>query len=206
MADFKSKMSGFLSGLKRAAGDAVETQEIALARGKSASKPVYTDAGVMIVDTGREIDDDVIEMARKHGKLSALAASAVASRAQDFREKARNIYGATPEGVEAHSMASSEQYLEARHYIGRIAAVDVTDLRGNIIVPAGRKIEDEDVRNAREADQLGSLIFSAQQSPPPQPMAAAPPPFNPLQQPGAAPANETKRAARPLTSYYDEEE
>ncbi len=197
------KVSGFFTGLKRKAGEAVETQEIALVRGKTASKPVLSDSGQMIVDAGHTIDDLAIERARSAGKLNALVAAAATSQVQDLRERARSAYAATPEGVEARSMASSEQYIEARHYIGRIAAVDVTDLRGNVIVPAGMKIDDEYVRAAREADQLGSLIYSAQQSPPTHPVAAPPPPKG---TPIVAPVYETKRAARPLTEYYDEEE
>lgn len=203
MSDLMERVSGFFTGLKKKAGDAVESHEIAMVRGKSAAKTVLTDAGDVIVDAGHPIDDDAIEMARRAGKLNALVASAVSSQAQDFRERTRAAYAATPEGTEARSMASSEQYLEARHYIGYVAAVDVTDIRGNIIVPAGTKIDDEYVRSARDAEQLGSLIYSAQQSPAPHASAAPPPPKG---TPIAAPVAETKRAARPLSEYYEEGE
>ena len=202
MSDLMGKVSGFFTGLKRKAGEAVETQEIAMVRGKTAAKAVYSDSGEMIVDAGRPITDSAIARARDAGKLNALVAAAVSSQAQDFRERARNAYAATPEGTEARSMASSDQYIEARQYIGRVASVDVTDLRGNVIVPAGQKIDDENVRAARDADQLGSLIYSAQQSPAPFPTAAPPPPKG---TPNVAPVNEAKRAARPLAEYYDEE-
>jgi hypothetical protein len=202
MSDLMERVSGFFSGLKRRAEETFETQEIAISRGKTAAKAVYNDAGELIVDAGHPIDDAVIERARTAGKLNALTAAAVSSQAQDFRERARNAYAATPEGTEARSMASSDQYLEARQYIGRVAAVDVTDLRGNIIVPAGMKIDDDYVRAAREAEQLGSLIYSAQQSPAPHPMAAPPPPKG---TPILAPVTEAKRTARPLSEYYDEE-
>src|SRR5580658_6701842 len=192
MSDLMERVSGFFTGLKRKAGEAVETQEIALVRGKTAAKAVYSDSGEMIVDAGRPITEAAIERARAAGKLSALVAAAATSQVQDFREKARNAYAATPEGAEARSMASSEQYLEARQYIGRVASSDVTDIRGNIIVSAGMKIDDEHVRAARDAEQLGSLIYSAQQSPAPHPFAAPPPPKG---TPIVAPVKENKRAA-----------
>jgi hypothetical protein len=68
-------------------------------------------------------------------------------------------------------------------------------------VPAGLKIDDEHVRAARDAEQLGSLIYSAQQSPAPFPTAAPPPPKG---TPIVLPPTEAKRAARPLSEYYDE--
>ena len=203
MSDLMERVSGFFTGLKRKAGEVVETKEIAIVRGKTAAKAVYSDSGELIVDAGHPIDDAAIERAHAAGKMNALTAAAVSSQAQDFKERARTAYAATPEGTEARSMASSEQYIEARQYIGRVAAVDVTDLRGNIIVPAGKKIDDEYVRAAREAEQLGSLIYSAQQSPASYPTAAPPPPKG---TPIAAPVTEAKRAARPLSEYYDEEQ
>jgi hypothetical protein len=202
-SDFRGKLTGLFKGLKQAAGDAVETSQVTVSRGKTAARDVVSDSGEMIVEAGRIIDDAVIDHARRTGKLAALAASAVASQAQDFREKARTAYESTPDGIEARSLASSEQYIEARAYIGWIAATDVTDIRGNIVVPAGKKIEDEDVRAVREAGQLSALIYSARQSPPPsRPVVAAAPPPGPVK---VTPA-QAQRTARPLSSYYDEDE
>ncbi len=203
MSDFMGKVNGFFSSMKKAAGEAVEGSEIALARGKTAAKAVYADSGELIVDAGHKIDDAVIEQAKRAGKLAALLGAAVTSQAQDIRDKTRAAYGATPDGAEAHSMATSEQYLEARQYIGRASSTDVTALDGTLIIGAGSNILDEHVRAAREADQLGSLIYSAQQSPAvrPQPIAVASADALPTE-----PASVSKRAARPLTSYYDEEE
>jgi hypothetical protein len=202
MSDMMGKVSGFFSGLKKRAGEVVEMQETAIARGRIAAKAVYTNSGELIVDAGHPIDDAVIEKARQAGMLGPLAATAMSSQAQDFKERTRAAYHATPEGTEARSMASSDQYIEARGYIGRKASVDVTDIRGGVIAKAGQTIDDEIVRAAREADQLGSLIYSAQQAPAPFPTAAPPPPKG---TPIVVPTNESKRAARPLSEYYDEE-
>ncbi len=201
-SDFKGRLSGLFKGLKQAAGDAVETSQVAMARGKTASRAVTTDSGELIVDAGHIIDDAVIAYAKQTGRLPALVAAAVASQAQDLREKARSAYDATPDGIEAKSLASSDQYIAARAYIGWIAATDVTDIRGNTIVPAGKKIDDEDVRAVRQAEQLSALIYSAQQSPPPSRPVVAPPPKGPV----VVTPSQAQRTARPLSSYYDEEE
>src|SRR5580700_9928194 len=121
MSDMMEKVSGFFNGLKRKAGEVAETQEIAYIRGKTASKAVLSDAGDLIVDAGRPITEAAIGRARAAGKLNALVAAAASSQVQDLKERARTAYAATPEGTEARSMASSEQYIEARHYIGRVA-------------------------------------------------------------------------------------
>lgn len=199
--DLKKQVSKFWSGLRQKATDAMAGQEVSLVRGKTAARAVLTDSGEIIVDAGHRIDDAVIERARAAGKLHTLVAAAVSSQAQDLKEKARTYYNSTPEGTEAHSMATQDSYLQARQYIRYTAAIDVTDLRGNVIVPAGKQIDDEDVRAARDANLLAALIYSAQQSPPPGPMAASPPTAPPPKV--QAPVH---RTARPLTSYYDEEE
>lgn len=211
--DIKSQLGNFWSGLKKKATAAVENQELGFVRGKVTARPVLDDAGSLIIDAGQVIDEGVIARAQAAGKLGALVSAAVAAQAQDVKEKARHMYESTPEGTEARSLASSEQYLEARRYIGWKSAMDVTDIRGAILVPAGKEIEDEDVRAVREAEQLGALIASAQQSGPPARAAAGPAymPYADVSQPVAAgqtapPAPATgKRTARPLNAYYDEE-
>ena len=58
---------------------------------------------------------------------------------------------------------SIEEYAEARAYVGRYAGVDVTDIRGNVVIPTGRKLTDDDIRTARDVGLFSALIFSAQQ-------------------------------------------
>src|SRR5579871_1902572 len=165
--DIRTQIGNFWKGLRKKATEAVESQEVGFVRGKVAARSVFDNAGNLIVDSGQTIDDGVIARAQEAGKLGALVSAAVTAQAQDVREKAKQIYESTPEGTEARSLATSEQYLEARRYIGWKAAMDVTDIRGTILVPAGKEIEDEDVRAVREAGQLGALIASAEQSGPP---------------------------------------
>lgn len=171
--DLKKQLGDLWSGFRKKTADAVANQEAAFARGKVAGKTVTDDSGYVIVEAGQTIDDVVIETASALGKLHALAASAVAAKAQDYREKAQDAYEASPEGKEARSLDSVEQVAEARRYKGHVAGVDVTDIRGNVVVPAGEIIDENHLDAARAAGLLGSLIYSAQQACPPDILAAA---------------------------------
>ena len=66
--------------------------------------------------------------------------------------------------MEARSLDSVEDFMEARRYLGKYAVLEVTNIRGEIIVPAGTQIDDEYIRKAREAGQLSALIYSAKPS------------------------------------------
>src|SRR3989442_1335750 len=133
--DLGKQIANLWSGLRKKATETVAQQEAQYVRGKVAAKPVSDDEGNLIVDAGRRIDEDVIERAQAAGKMHALLAAAVTAQAQDVREQVRKHYDSTPDGQEAQSLAPSEEYLEARRYIGRIAGVDITDIRGNVIIP-----------------------------------------------------------------------
>lgn len=184
----------FFNSLKQQTADAVARRGTAFVRGKVAGKPVTDDAGAMIVDAGHVIDDAVIARADAAGKMSALVAAAAAAQAQDLRAKVGERYDATPEGQERRALETVDTYIEARRYIGRYTGVDVMDLTGSVVVPAGKKIVDEDVRAARDADLLGALIYAAEQEPPPGAAQVA----------SVEPAAPVRRA--PLLVPQDEEE
>jgi hypothetical protein len=174
--DLGGQLGRFWRGLRQKTADTVARQEAAFARGKIAGTAVLDDAGEMIVDAGHPIDDAVIERAAVAGKLRALAVSAGMAQVQDAREKARDHLAQTLDGREARALDSVDDYVAARRYVGRTAGVDVTDIRGNVIVPAGKEIKEEDVRLAREAGLLSALVYSAQQAAPvPTPPAVAEP-------------------------------
>ena len=175
----KNSLGRFWQNIRQKTTDAVGRQAIALARGKVAGRTVTDDAGHVLVDAGHVIDDDVIARAEAAGKLAEVAAAAMTAQVQDFKEQATGQYSRTDEGREAWALGTMEAYAQARGYIGYLAGVDVTDIRGNVIVPAGKKIEDEDVRAAREAEQLSALIFSAQQGGPAPPDHETPTPLAP---------------------------
>lgn len=196
--DLGKQITSLWNGFRKKAVETVTQQEAQYVRGKVSAKTIADDRGQIIVDAGHRIDDAVIQRAQAAGKMHALLAAAVTAQAQDVREQVQKRYESTPDGQEAQSMATSDQYLEARNYIGRIAGVDITDIRGNVLVPAGKEIKDEDVRLVRDAGQLTALIYAAQQAAPLHPVTP-----EPVREPAPPPPSST-RAAVPFDSYYDE--
>jgi hypothetical protein len=165
--DLRKQVTGLWDRFRSKASDAVARQSAGLARGRTAARDVFDDSGNLLVGAGQVIDDDALERAAAAGKMPAVVAAAAAAQTQDIREKLQEEYERLPEGQDRRNLADSEEYLEARHYIRYVASVEVTDIRGNVLVAAGQVIQDEDVRRVRDAGQLGALIYSAQQSGPP---------------------------------------
>ena len=145
------------------AAEAVSDQQASFVRGKVAGKTVMDDSGVVIVEAGHVIDDSAIERAASAGKMHLLTSTVVTAKAQDFKEKAQDAFAQTDSGQENRSLNSVDQYVEARRYIGRYTGMDVTDIRGAVLIPMGKQINDQDVAFARESGQLGALIYAAQQ-------------------------------------------
>jgi len=166
--DFGKKVSNLWDRFRTKATDVVAQQSAAIVRGKIAARDVFDDAGNMLVGAGKSIDDSVIDRATAAGKMPALVAAVATAGTQDLREKLQSHYDQTPEGQDRRNLADSDDYIEARGYIKYIAAIEVTDIRGNVLVPADAEIRDEDVRKVRDAGQLAALIYSAQQSGPPK--------------------------------------
>ena len=164
--DETSGLAHWWHHLKDKASQAVADQEAAFARGKIAGSAVTDDAGELLVDAGQRIDEAVIERARQAGKIGALARAAVAAQTQDLKESVQTHYSRTESGQEARLLDSVEEFRAARAYLGRTLTIDVTDIRGNSVVPAGKTLDDEDIRRARDAGLLGALLVAAEQAPP----------------------------------------
>ncbi len=164
----KGFLGGLFGGLKKKAGDAVLQHETALVRGKVAGRTVRAQDGTVIVEAGRTIDEATIQRAIAANRLTSVMQAVAMAHAQDLKEKASQALDNTEDGREARNVDSVDEYVMARRYVGRIAVIDVTDIRGNVIVPGGKEVNEEDVRRAREAGQLSALIFSAQQPQPPR--------------------------------------
>jgi hypothetical protein len=199
---FGGQLGKLFQDMKEKATETVARQEAAFVRGKVAGSPVKDDDGEIIVDAGHLIDEAVIARAERAGKLGALVMSAGTAQVQDLREKASDTLAKTQDGTESRNLASVEEFREAMAYVGRYAGMDVTDIRGNIIVPQGKRIDAEDVRAARDENLLSSLIYSAQQG-----QAPAPEPSPLANEPGyqsSRPAAPAKRAALPLVGPEDE--
>ena len=197
--DLGKQVAGMWDRFRKKASDTVSRQSTGLVRGRIAARDVFDDAGNLLVGAGGTIDDGVIEKTLAADKMAALVAAAAAAQTQDFKEKLKGEYDRTPEGQDRRNLADSDDYIEARGYIRYVAAVEVTDIRGNVLVPAGKTIEDEDVRNAREAGQLAALIYSAQQS--------GPPPFGETGGPPPPAENQPsrRRSATPLSGSFDDD-
>jgi hypothetical protein len=202
MSEETGGLGGLFGGLKKRAAEAVERQAAAFVRGKVAGTTVTADDGTVIIEAGHVADDAAIERARAAGKLNALTASVGAAKMQDARDAVKTHLDRLPDGQEAHSLDTVEEYVEARRYVGRRVGVDVMDLRGAVVIPAGKELKDEDVRIAREQNLLGSLLYALQQpwmepearEEPPAPSEAPPPVKDPV--PG-------RRASLPLLTPED---
>jgi hypothetical protein len=186
------QLGRFFQDVRDKATETVARQEAAFARGKIAGTTVQTDDGTVIVDAGHIIDDAAIARAERAGKLGALVVSAGTAQVQDLKEKASDTLANTQDGREARNLDSVDEFREAMAYVGRYTGMDVTDVRGNILVPAGKKVDAEDVRVARESGLLSSLIYSAQRGHAPEP---EPSPLT--NEPGYAPSKPAVRPKRP---------
>ncbi len=161
--DWFESVAESLGQIRDKAAEVVADQQVAFVRGKVAGQTVLDDSGAVIVEAGHVIDDSAIEHANSAGKLHLLTSTVVKGQAQDLKEKAQDAYAQTDSGQENRSLNSVDQYVEARRYIGRYTGMDVTDIRGEVLIPVGKQINDDDVSRAREAEQLGALIYAAQQ-------------------------------------------
>ena len=162
--DLKSQLGNFWNGLLKKKDELIGHTGASVTLGKVASKDFFDNDGKLLVAAGGKIDETVIDAVNRDGKMHELVANVVTGQVQDQQERMKTAFEATPEGIDAHNLANSEQYLEARNYIRYVAAIEVTDIRGKTLIPAGKEIDDEDVRLARDENQLASLVYSAQQS------------------------------------------
>ncbi len=160
-----AEKTGWLQRMFGKAGDALERQQEAVSLGKVAGKSVTDDAGGLIVDAGQTIDEATIARARAAGKLSALAGAAIAAHAQDVKEKLSHEYQKTDTGREAQLLDSVEEYAEAQRYTGRVLSMDITDTRGNVVLAAGTELDADNIRTARDAGLISTLLVVAEQSP-----------------------------------------
>ena len=167
MAQFQAKGSGgWLAGLRDKASEAIEKQQAAFALGKVAGTTVTDAQGATIVEAGQRIDEAIVAQASQCGKVAALSASALQGQKQDLKEKVQTQYARTETGCEARLLDSVEEFAEVHQYLGRATTMDVTDIRGNILVPSGKVLDAADAQLARDAGQLGALLVVARESVP----------------------------------------
>jgi hypothetical protein len=161
-----NKGGGWLAGLRNKASEAIEKQQANFALGKVAGVAVLDAQGVPIVEAGQRIDEAMVAQAVQCGQIAALSAAALQGQKQDLKEKVQAQYAKTDRGRESHLLDSVEEFAEAHRYLGRATTMDVTDIRGNILVPSGKVLDAEDAQRARDAGQLGALLVAARESVP----------------------------------------
>lgn len=177
MADKQENgLSHWWAGFRNRVIQSVSQTQGAFALGKVAGVAVTDNSGRTLVEAGQRIDTAILAQAKRAGKVSALALSVMKARTQDFKEKVQEKYGKTQGQRESQLLNSVEEYREARNYRGRMLTMDVTDIHGNIIIPAGKELQEDDIRNVRDANLLGAFLVAAQQSVPAPPDSGAPAP------------------------------
>ena len=175
---------GWLAGIRSKATDAIEKQQAAFALGKIAGITVTDGQDNTIVEAGQRIDEAMIARAYACGKVAALGASALQGQKQDLKEKVQAQYARTESGREAQLLNSVEDFAEVHQYLGRATTMDVTDIRGNVLVPAGKVLDAADAQIARDAGQLGALLAVARESiPAPRPTEGPEHSYTPVARP-----------------------
>ena len=170
MSQYADGLGGWWAGIRGKASDAIEKQQAAFALGKIAGVSVVDAEGDAVVAAGQRIDEAVVARAYESGKVAALAASALQAQGQDIKEIVQTQYARTETARETRLLETVEEFAEVHRYLGRALTMDVTDIRGNILVPSGKVLDAEDAQKARDGGQLGALLVAAQQSvPAPQP-------------------------------------
>lgn len=167
MAQYQEKSGGgWFAGLRSKAFEAIEKQQAAFALGKVAGSTVMDPRGVVIVEAGQRIDEDALARAYQCGKVASLSASALEAQKQDIKEKVQSQYARTESARESQLLESVEEFAEVHRYLGRATTMDVTDIRGNILIPTGKVLDAADAELARDAGQMGALLVVARQSVP----------------------------------------
>jgi hypothetical protein len=129
----------------------LEQKEINYVRGKTAGNDVFDRNGNILVAKGETINDDAIERARQEALLHALMLSSASAIVEAGGEEAKRRLQEFRDITENH---------EADLVLNGIAAWDVKDLRGNVLVKAGQKVNHDVIRRAREEGMLQELVLA----------------------------------------------
>lgn len=131
--------------------DQLEQREIDYVRSKVAGNDVRDDEDNVIIAKGETITDDVIDQAKKKGKLHYLMVAAVSSVVQadgeDMRKRLQEFNDVT-EDHEADFVRNKQ--------VGR----DVKDMDGNILVRQGDIVTDGVIECAKRTGLLQELVLA----------------------------------------------
>lgn len=166
--DFARNVGKLFGGLKRKAEETLAKQQAAFVLGKVPGVDVSNDFGVVLAKAGVPVTQQILSECERAGRLGALASAVAKGVAQDLTETAKGHMGALPENREQRSVDDLDDYLAARAYIGATVGLDVTDMRGNVLLSAGTTLVDEHIRMVRDSGQLGALLYAVKQPYTPQ--------------------------------------
>lgn len=162
-----SGLGGWWKGVWDKTSQMIDTKQADFVRGKIAGVQVTDAHGVVLVEAGQRINDEIITTAHHAGKIGDLVSSVIQGQGQDIKEQVQTQYGRTEKAQESLLLDSVEEYRDAHRYLGRTLTMDVTDIRGHILVPSGKVLDRDDIILAREAGQLAAFLAAAEQSLPP---------------------------------------
>lgn len=129
----------------------LEEKERRYVVGKRAGYTVRDEENNVIVEAGKEITEETANKARDAGLLHQLMLSAVASIVEAGGEEARRRLAEFRDITEGH---------EVEFVRGEIAARDVVDFQGNVLVRRGEKITDEAIEKVRRVGLLQELVLA----------------------------------------------
>lgn len=195
MPDWLAQLKQLLSRGTEAARNLAEREAMALVLGQVAGKTVRGPAGKVLVEAGHRITEETAEEARRVGRLHALVSSVAAAGVQDLQERLEQIRRGTAEGREDAALNAVDDYVEARRCVGRVAVVDITDIRGNVVIEAGTRVREEHVLRARDHGLLRALVHSASL---PQPAPRGEAEYRPSPEADAQPPDLATRPRLPL--------
>jgi hypothetical protein len=131
--------------------DYLEEKERRYVLGKRAGYTLRDKDTNVIVEAGQEITDEIVFKAYNKGLLHQLMLRAVASIVEAGGPEARKRLEEFKEITKGH---------EVEFVRGEIAAKDVIDFQGNILVRTGDKITDEVLEKAKHLGLLQELVLA----------------------------------------------
>ena len=136
--------------------DATRERQKAFVVGKTASREVVSDDGVVVARQNDVITAEQAEQAESLGLLGSLTAAATGGTVQA-------AYGSARESVQQGygNLANASKERQKEYVVGRIAGSDVVASDGTTIVSQGQTISELHATIADDKGALGSLLGSA---------------------------------------------
>ena len=154
----KAAAEGVGSRVKDVAGNLADTtreRQKTFVIGKTASREVATDEGVVLVREGAAITEADASEAERLGLLGSLSAAAGGGAAQE-------LYGSAKESVQGgyENLAVASKERQQAYVVGKVAGRDVTAQDGFGVVKKGEMVTEWHATSADTHGVLGGLVAS----------------------------------------------